>query len=298
MRKTIPIAAACAALSLVSCEVLFPSVVIDDAGSGVDGGATSRDSSTTDGGDATTSTGDSAVGASDAAIDGALWCDMHPGHTYCFDFDNVGSAVTGWSLPNIGAGNDAALDPTTYVSPPYSMQSSVYSDSPIATYAVLVENMPLNVSQLVIAADVRPTSSQDGTYNNAGLLGANFVNDAGGYYSVSVGLSASGPSLGIVWPTDDAGDYTSMSESFESLNADDAGWTHIEATIVFGPPLAITLTFNNQTEWNQPFIGTVAIGDLSGAGVFVGIVAVGDGGPLAVNFDNVTIDVQSPEAGQ
>jgi hypothetical protein len=173
------------------------------------------------------------------------------------------------------------------------MQSSVNSDSLIPTYAVLIENLPANPSKLVLAADVRPMLPQGATYNNAALLEINFVagQNSQYYYSVSIGLSASGPSLGILWPTDDAGGYTSPSEDFESLNADDAGWTHIEATMGFGGPLTITLTFNGKTAWDQSFGGTVGITDPMSAGVSVGIVAVGDGGPLVVNYDNVTMDV-------
>lgn len=296
MIKTSLIAVACAisaAAYLPSCEVLFPSTVAGDVsdggGSGTDTAAPMLDAGAADG-DATVR--DAATDAlfADATF-GGPFCVVHAAHTHCFDFDSVGNAMVGWDGNNLGGGTAVALDPTFFRSSPNSMRSSVQNGGPTGTYAVLTENLPLDASQLVLAADVRPELPPGATYEGAELLGTH-VTGTFGYYGVGVGFSQAGPALSVLWPTDDAGGYASRTETFQSLVADDAGWTRIEMTVDFGPPLAVALTFNGLSEWNGPFSGTAAVVGATPAGVAVGVVAVGDGGPIAVNYDNVTIDVK------
>jgi hypothetical protein len=282
MRRVVAIAtAAGATLALLSCQVLFPDVVVSGDGGSADGGTVAPD--------VTADRVATDAGSSDATTVDGPFCSTQNTHWRCYDFDNVGSVDVSWDGNNIGGGAAVRLDDKVFVSSPDSMQSSVTNGSAMGSYAVLTDNTKANPSQIVLAAEIRPAPPLGSTYDSAELLGMHFTEGAG-YYGVGLGVSPTGPGLSILWPTD--GGYESMSEPFTSLDPDDAGWTEVVMTINFGPPLQVVVAFNGETQGNMSFPGTVALTDGSTPGVAVGIVAVGDGGPLVVNYDNVTIDVQ------
>lgn len=236
-----------------------------------------------DGGDA---------GAADGTFAGGRWCDVHAGHAYCFDFDNVGAPSSGWSGDNVSGGGAAVmLDPSLYQSPPNSMKSSVPNGDDNGVYAAVYETVPATTSRLVLAADVRPDLDGGVRYDTASFIALQVAGSLG-FYTVNVGLSPDGPYLGIRWPIDDAGGYMDRGVALQSLDPDDAGWTRIEQTILLGPPLHVSLTFSGHPQWDGAFDGTVAVEDAGPMDIVFGIIATHDGGPLTVHYDNVTIDVK------
>jgi hypothetical protein len=285
MRRVVAIAtAAGATLALLSCQVLFPDVVVNGDGGPADGETLAPDVAA----DVAVDRAATDAGSSDAVAADGPFCDAQPPHWRCYDFD-MGGVTLGWDGNNFGTGAAVVLDNKVFVSSPYSMQSSVPNGTAMGAYAVLTDVTKPNPSQIVLAAEVRPALPTGATYDGAELLGMHFTEGAG-YYGVGLGVSPAGPGLSIIWPTE--GGYESMSQMFPSLVPDDAGWTEMVMTINFGPPLEVTVTFNGAMQGDMTFQGTAALADASTPGVAVGIVAVGDGGPLVVNYDNVTIDVK------
>jgi hypothetical protein len=227
--------------------------------------AASSDASAADGADA--AVGDATGG--DAA-DGP-WCATQPAHTRCFDFDTVGTVEVGWDSNNISTGGAVALDKSTFRSAPASMQSSV-TDGLVTT--------------VTCAFDIKAELGDGSTYAaNANL----FILYYGAGGAVSLGVSSMGPAVSWLVPT--STNYESGSYALSAFPADSTGWTHIEISVTLGQPWTVTVTFDGLLEFQQSLGGSVTTPD---AGILSSFGTVGLSGkiPLAINYDNITIDVR------
>jgi hypothetical protein len=243
--------------------------------------AASSDASAADGADA--AVGDATGG--DAA-DGP-WCATQPAHTRCFDFDTVGTVEVGWDSNNISTGGAVALDKSTFRSAPASMQSSV-TDGLVTggTFAVLLEDIASSASTVTCAFDIKAELGDGSTYAaNANL----FILYYGAGGAVSLGVSSMGPAVSWLVPT--STNYESGSYALSAFPADSTGWTHIEISVTLGQPWTVTVTFDGLLEFQQSLGGSVTTPD---AGILSSFGTVGLSGkiPLAINYDNITIDVR------
>jgi hypothetical protein len=264
-----------------------------DAGVLLDGTAP-PDTTTHDGssGDATTAPDVLAdvlreMGAPDASVDGP-WCATQPSHTYCFDFDMVGTPEVGWSSNTISPGGAVALDTVTYNSPPASMQSTIQNGTVQGgTWAVLLENLSSSASSITCAFDFHSDLGPGSTYAATANLVDFFYGP--GNYGASIGVSSTGPAFGWVVPTSTS--YESGNVTLSGLNPDSTGWSHVVMTITVGSPWTVFVSFNGIVQTQQSLAGSVT---MAGPQVAVSFGAVGLSGTTAMttNYDNITIDVQ------
>jgi hypothetical protein len=237
---------------------------------------------------------DSGPAELDATSD-APWCDAHPGHTYCFDFDYIGTPCIGaWNspCPFLSGGANVVLDKTAFVSPPASMLSTAMNgNSGGGTYAVMNLTVMPNPTSVEVAMEIIAANNPPIGY--AWLnIGYGSPSTPQEFYAASVGSGPSGVSAQLQFPTvtDGGFGYASTSFPLQALVPGDGGWTHVDFLIQFSPEWALTVSFGGELQVMQQVPGSTSLPDAS-ANVALGIIAVGDGGPVSADYDNVTIDV-------
>jgi hypothetical protein len=227
------------------------------------------------------------------AADAGSFCAQNPNHTYCFDFDFIGTPAVGWStMPFLSPGGSVTLNMSTFVSPPASMLSTATNGLVGGgTYAVLNLNLMGSPTSVEVAMDVSTTGNPpiSTAWLKVGYSSASAPQDS---YSASIGAGPSGVAAQLQFPTVMDGGFGFGSQTYpvSALMPDDAGWTRIDFLIQFAPDWSLTVSFGNEVEIMQEVLGSTSLPE-AGAGVSLGVIAVGNGGPVHVNYDNVTIDV-------
>ncbi len=119
---------------IAACSLLTS---LDDLHSGADAAADGADGASMDG-----PLGDGPLSL-DASADGPF-CSTHPGHTFCFDFDE-GPVTAGFSSQVIlGAGADGGLDPVDFRSSPASDFAALVAgaEAGVCVQSQLIKDLP------------------------------------------------------------------------------------------------------------------------------------------------------------
>jgi hypothetical protein len=227
---------------------------------------------------------DSAVDAGPDAFDAGPFC-LRAKHDFCSDFDQAPTVGAGWEsvYPYPGDAGNAALDLTTFTSPPASALVRCFAQ-PLPRGFILETNQfrkAATAAHYSIDARVE-TDTSAGTIL---LLALSFTTSGLAEYEVS--LVVRGDKLDLEQhPNVDGGAYDSTRLS---VGIKLATWTHIEGDLVFTAPAHAILRVDGVGALNVPLL---AYGHPGAVNVQAGTVYTNLTTETRMHLDNVALDVE------
>jgi hypothetical protein len=227
--------------------------------------------------------------AGEDAADGSasFWCDTHPGHALCADFDEDGGTLLGawWTSTYDQGGGSSSLDTTNYSSPP----AAFLSDVPSGGAGGLLRTLPVLLTDFQYGFDFRVASSCTPTSNAAITLASlGFQNVPNNIMGVL--LSVNGWLLAFEQPGADGG-VVLYTFPISPAPARDA-WHTLEFSVTVGGAGHVRGTLDGTSFVDSP---------LSYAPVQNGTVTLNAGvfgpGPCTADYDNMTFDFNTQDGG-